>query len=83
MTLYSFSRKEELLCEVRSYGRNRVLRSVDISHFHQQFISRLCGNECFGAWPEHGYFSLFVNPARRPQDALRQRRGGVKEDYYV
>jgi len=34
---------------------------------------------------------LFLNPARRPQsrkgrlaaDALRQRRDGVKEDYYV
>jgi hypothetical protein len=25
----------------------------------------------------------FMNSARRPQDALRQRRGGVKEDYYV
>jgi len=24
-----------------------------------------------------------MNPARRLQDALLQRRGGVKEDYYV
>ncbi len=26
---------------------------------------------------------LFLNPAHRSQDALRQRRDGVKEDYYV
>jgi len=24
-----------------------------------------------------------MNPARRPQDALRQRRDGVREYYYV
>jgi len=28
-------------------------------------------------------YIYFLNPARRPQDALRQRRDGVKEDYYV
>ncbi len=26
---------------------------------------------------------IFMNPARCPQDALRQRRDGEKEDYYV
>ena len=31
----------------------------------------------------YSYFQLFLNPARRPQDALRQRRDGVKEKYYV
>jgi len=47
-------------------------------------------NVCFGVWPKNGYFNL-SNPARRPQsrkgrlaaDALRQRRDGVKDDYYV
>jgi len=24
-----------------------------------------------------------MNPARRPQDALRRRQNGVKQDYYV
>ncbi len=28
-------------------------------------------------------YIYFLNPARRPQDALRQRWDGVKEDYYV
>ncbi len=45
---------------------------------------------CFGVWPKHGYFNL-LKPAHRPQsrkgrlaaDALRQKRDGVKEDYYV
>ncbi|MFB0554862.1 MAG: hypothetical protein ACETWQ_16275 [Phycisphaerae bacterium] len=33
--------------------------------------------------PINNLFLFFFNPARRPQDALRQRRDGAKEDYYV
>ncbi len=39
--------------------RVQVLRKWRFSHFNEKFISRLCGNECFGVWPKHGYFNFF------------------------
>ena len=29
------------------------------SHFNEKFISRLCGNACFGVWPKHNSY-LFL-----------------------
>ncbi len=60
------------------------------------FDSRQGGNASTGAWRLF-FFTIqlttyiYLNHARRPQsrkgrlaaDALRQRRDGVKEDYYV
>ena len=61
------------MCESQSRNVNFVLRSEDIFAFQLTI------------------YIYFMNPARRPQsqkgrlaaDALRQRRDGVKEDYYV
>jgi hypothetical protein len=68
---------EELLRWVQSYSGNFVPRS---EIFTFQLIPEGLTN-----------YIYFVNPARRPQsrkgrlaaDALRRRRDGVKEDYYV
>jgi hypothetical protein len=43
----------------RVSGKDYVLRKWRFSHFNENFISRLCGNECFGVWPKHSYRYLF------------------------
>ena len=33
--------------------RVQVLHKWRFSHFNENFVSRLCWNECFGVWPKH------------------------------
>jgi len=47
------------LCIAPAVTRVQVLRKWRFSHFNEKFISRLCGNECFGVWPKHNYRYLF------------------------
>jgi hypothetical protein len=36
-----------------------VLSKWGFPYFNEKFKARLCGNESFGVWPEHGFLILF------------------------
>ncbi len=43
----------------RVSGKDYVLRKGRPSHFNENFLFRICGNERFGVWPKYNYRYLF------------------------